>query len=177
MKTLYTVIGTLAILIIAFFAYIFSGYYDPSSLTKHNGLTVWAIKTTLNHSIKKRAGDIQVPSNLKDSSAIHTGFEHYNEMCVGCHGAPGIEPSEAAKGLYPAPPLIYKFADQMSPKTAFWIIKYGVKMTGMPAFKPTHPDDKIWDMTAFITQKLGKMTPAEYKAWQRKYHGSDEGDK
>jgi len=176
MKLFYSITGTIFALVLLFLIYIYSGSYNPGSLSKHNGLTLWTIKTTLSHSIEKRAKNISVPSNLNDSSVIQMGFNHFNEMCTGCHGAPGIKPNEAAKGLYPAAPLIYKFANNMNPKTTFWVIKNGIKMSGMPALSPTHSDDKIWAITAFITKKLGKMNADEYKAWQMKYKSMDMGD-
>lgn len=49
-------------------------------------------------------------------------------------------------------------------------------MTSMPAYGPTHDDRKIWAITAFVTQKLAKMTPEEYKAWTVKNAAGDEGD-
>ena len=44
-------------------------------------------------------------------------------------------------------------------------------MTSMPAYGPTHSDDKIWAMAAFVSQKLATMSPDEYKSWQEKYAG------
>lgn len=46
-------------------------------------------------------------------------------------------------------------------------------MTSMPAFAPTHDDQKIWAMTAFVTQKLAIMSPEEYEAWVKKYAEKD----
>jgi len=34
----------------------------------------------------------------------------------------------------------------------------------MPAFGPTHDDEKIWDITAFV-KKLPDMAPAQYRQW------------
>ena len=42
-------------------------------------------------------------------------------------------------------------------------------MTSMPAFKPTHDEEKRWAITAFVTQKLPKMTAEEYKEWLTRY--------
>ena len=95
-------------------------------------------------------------------------------MCVGCHGANGIERSEGAKGMYPDPPRFYRHASRMDPKEMFWTIKNGIKMTGMPAFGPTHSDQKIWAMTAFIKEKLQTMTTEEYNAWKEKYSEKEE---
>src|SRR5262249_42518674 len=42
----------------------------------------------------------------------------------------------------------------------FWIIKHGIKMTGMPAWAD-HSDEELWATVAFI-KKLPGMTPEEY---------------
>ena len=117
-----------------------------------------------------------VPGNIKDTSLIVVGFKHYNEMCVGCHGAPGVKPYELAEGLYPKPPELFKHADEGDAQEFFWIIKNGIKMTSMPAYGPTHDDTKIWAITAFVTQQLAKMTPEEYKSWSEKYADKDADD-
>jgi len=164
-----TVIITFAAAALLFFIYIESGAYDISQLTPHNGLTKWVIRTTTHHSIDKRMENIVEPSSLNDSSVIIEGFRHYRDMCTMCHGAPGTRPEEMAEGLYPKPPLIYKHKEQEDPKEFFWIIKNGIKMTSMPAYGPTHADERIWAITAFVTGKLNKMTPEEYAGWVKKY--------
>ena len=172
-KVIITVASTFAVLIIGFLLFISSGAYNISAVSPHNGLTRWIIHTLKDNSIEKRDADIQVP-NLNDTTLIRIGFEHYNEMCVDCHGAQGIEQSEWAKGMYPDPPRFYRHASRMDPKETFWTIKNGIKMTGMPAFGPTHSDQKIWAMTAFIKEKLQNMTPDEYNAWKEKYSEKEE---
>jgi mono/diheme cytochrome c family protein len=42
----------------------------------------------------------------------------------------------------------------------FWIVKHGLKMTGMPAWAE-HSDEELWATVAFI-KKLPGMTPEEY---------------
>lgn len=172
-KVLITVITTLVILISGFLIYILSGTYDISQLTPHNKLTKSIIGITTHRSINNRLKEIVVPNNLKDSSILVMGFQHYNEMCVMCHSAPGKEPDEMAQGLYPKPPRLYEYVGEDDAKEFFWIIKNGIKMTSMPAFEPTHDDQKIWSMTAFVTQKLAKMSPDEYKSWVKKYTEKD----
>ena len=173
-KTILTVILTLTILILGFWIYISSGSYDISQLSPHNGLTKWVIRKTTHSCVDKRMMENVVPVNFKDTSMIILGFKHYDEMCKSCHGAPGVKPWEMAEGLYPKPPLIYKHKDQEDPQEFFWIIKNGIKMTSMPAYKPTHDDKKIWAITAFVTEKLNKMTDEEYGEWTKKYAGEEE---
>jgi mono/diheme cytochrome c family protein len=172
-KILFTVLVTLALIALTFFLYIKSGVYDISQTSPHNSLTKWMIRTTTHNSIDKRLEGIVEPSNLNDSSVIIEGFRQYRNMCSMCHSAPGEKPEEMALGLYPEPPLIYKHKRDEDPKEFFWIIKNGIKMTSMPAYGPTHPDDRIWAVTAFVTKKLNKMTAEEYADWIKKYGEED----
>ncbi len=160
-NVLLSVVFTLVVLIIIFTVYIYSGTFDPGQINHHKPLTEKIIGITLEHSVSKRIKGIVVP-DLKDTSLFSTGVSHYNEMCVVCHGGPGIEPSELAKGLYPEPPVFYKSDDMPKPDEAFWIIKNGIKMTGMPAFGPTHDDKAIWAITAFMLNKLNSLIPSQY---------------
>ena len=50
----------------------------------------------------------------------------------------------------------------MAPKEAFWVIKHGIKMSGMPAWGSTHDDATVMSMVPFL-QKLPDMTPAQYR--------------
>ena len=172
-KVLITIATTFAVLFVGGFIFILSGAYDISQLSPHNKLTLTIINLTTHRSVDARMAENVVPGNLKDSAVLVTGFKHYNGMCVSCHGAPGIEPNEMVKGLYPKPPLMYKHGEEDAAQEFFWIIKNGIKMTSMPAFKPTHTDAQIWAVAAFVTQKLATMSPAEYNAWMKKYAETD----
>ena len=44
----------------------------------------------------------------------------------------------------------------------FWIVKHGIKASGMPSWGPTHDDQRIWAMVAFL-QKLPQLTPEQYQ--------------
>jgi mono/diheme cytochrome c family protein len=167
-KIVLTVICTLLIMLLALTAYIYSGAFNVSQLIPHKPVTYWMIRTIKDHSIKKRLKDIVVPS-LNDSAMIIQGFLHYSEMCVICHGAPGIKPGDLTEGLYPRPPEFYGSDDMPDPDEAFWKIKNGLKLTSMPAFGPTHTDQMIWSITAFLLNRMNKMSPEEYQAWAKKY--------
>jgi len=168
-KIIVTIILTIVVLSAGFFIYISSGAYDISQLTPHNKFTKSLIGITTHSSINKRMKGIVVPGNLTDTAMIVSGFKQYNQMCIGCHSAPGLTTNKMLEGWYPKPPELYKFAKEDDAPEFFWITKYGIKMTSMPAFKPILDDVKLWDITAFVTQKLGKMSPLEYNEWSKKY--------
>ena len=171
-KVILSVVITIVVLIGLFVIFIYSGAYNVSQQVHHNALTQWAINTTVERSIESRTEDIKVPP-MNDTAMLQEGFSHYNEMCVTCHGGPGIQTDDLAKGLYPEPPKFYKSNDMPDTTEAFWIIKNGIKYTSMPGFGPTHSDQKIWAITDFLLNKLNKMTPQEYQQWKEKYAQGD----
>lgn len=123
-------------------------------------MTSWVIATLRDRSIERRAAAISVPIGFDDAEKILLGVDHFAAHCAECHGAPGVPKGDIARGLYPAPPNL---ADpQLDHRAArlFWILKNGLKMTGMPAW-PDHSDDELWATVAFL-QKLPGMTDADY---------------
>lgn len=172
MQTVKTVIFTFIFLTITTFTgviiFIYSGIFNVSAGSKEEPLLYGLIKTIRDRSITLHAKNITVPSKLNDPAVVMEGFTHYQEMCVSCHRAPGLEASEISKGLNPTPPNFSRMKKLgMSPAELFWVIKNGIRMTGMPAWGITHDDEKIWAITAFVT-KLPSMTQAEYQAMNQK---------
>jgi mono/diheme cytochrome c family protein len=175
MKKIFLTVITLVILaVLTAVFFIYSGTYNVAATSPDNSILHWVLQTTREESIDRRADEVIPPpqSTLSNPQTLRVGFEHYNEMCIVCHGAPGVEPGEAREGLNPKPPLLVKVAKQISTSELFWVIKHGIKMTGMPAWGPTHSDDKIWAMVAFV-KTLPDMTPAQYKAMQQQSVASD----
>jgi len=165
MKNLLRGILVVVILTIVLVLFIYSGIYNISTTSPHYKFTRWVISKVTDNSIKHHAIEIAEPPYLTDSSLIKTGFVHYKEMCLGCHGAPGINRNEVSEGFYPKPPRLLKSAKEWKPAELFWIVKNGIKMTGMPGFGISHKDDKIWAIVAFM-EKLPYMTPEQYKSME-----------
>ncbi len=154
------VVVTILVIIVIGVIIIYSGWYNVSAMNKEPGLSRWVLSTTMDNSVEKHAEGITVPA-LNFPDKIKEGFAHYNAMCKGCHGAPGEEETEMAKGLNPKAPNLAHSARDMAPEELFWVTKNGIKMTGMPAWGVTHSDDKIWAIVAFIEQLPG-MTGTQY---------------
>jgi mono/diheme cytochrome c family protein len=119
-------------------------------------LKVWARE----RSIAVRAHGTTVPALTPEMS--RAGADEYVEMCVSCHLAPGLSENEMRPGLNPRPPVIAALPAG-NPARQFWIVKHGIKMTGMPAWGKTHSDEEIWTIVAFL-QELPKLSAAEYQA-------------
>lgn len=163
MKTVGIILSVVVVEVALLLIVVHSGMYNVACTAPEPSLLRGLFSATSSHSIRKHARGMAVPS-LTDDSAIKEGFDHYHEMCVGCHGAPGVERSEIGMGLYPQGPNLAQSAKTLSPAELFWVVKNGIKSTGMPAFGPTHSDQKIWAVVAFL-EKLPHMSPADYKAY------------
>lgn len=143
-------------------AFIYSGIYNVAATYPDSPAAAWALSTTMDRSVRHRAAGIKVP-NLNDPAKIRAGLGHYKDDCVVCHGAPGVRMGEVGRALNPKPPKLTEAAGDWKNNELFWIIKNGVRMSGMPAWGVNDSDKDLWETTAFVRQ-LPKMTPAQYKA-------------
>jgi len=159
-------IGALAIaVVIAAAVFFFAGFYDVAASSDDPGLVNWALPRIREASIERRAGT-DPPVKLDDPAVIRDGARAFAEQgCVGCHGGPGVEWSKFSEGLNPGPPDLKDIAKDIGPGQIFWVVKNGIRMTGMPSFgKIGLADDQIWKIAAFV-KKLPEVSEADYKAW------------
>ena len=89
----------------------------------------------------------------------------------------GKKDSDFTIGLYPSPPNLtaeshghehgsgsdeHGNKDDAAIQRQFWVIKHGIKASGMPAWGPTHSDERIWNMVAFL-QRLPSLSEDQYQ--------------
>ena len=138
------------------------GGYNVAADDPHSAAILWLANTTRTHSISARAGGLAIPANFGDDDQIKKGAALYGEMCASCHLGPGVERSEISQGLYPRAPELAK-GSALTAVEEFWVIKHGIKMTGMAAWGQTHSGELIWQMVAFL-RRLPSLTSEQYKA-------------
>lgn len=157
------------------FLFAWSGIYNIAATAPHWDITLSFIEMLRDHSIEVRSEDMQA-LNQDDSKLKEEAFSHYHGMCRLCHGAPEYEPEEFAKGFYPIPPSMTtgRIQETRNEKEVYWIVKHGIKMTGMPAFGPTHKDKALWGLTA-LAKEIHRMTPEQYR--QQVEAASSDGEK
>jgi mono/diheme cytochrome c family protein len=114
----------------------------------------------MRRSVKQRGSDIAVPE-LGDPLQLETGLHLYRRHCAQCHGAPGVAPEPFALGMMPTPAALVHAAREWPPAEIFWVIKEGIKMTGMPAWRYRMGDDEIWAVVAFV-REMARLTPRQY---------------
>jgi len=154
-KILLVAFGILSLCALTVMGFLQFGAIDMAADEPHSPAVHRLIEWAREQSIARRAVGIVPPANLSDTERIRRGAGNYDAMCVNCHLSPSIENSEIRKGLYPTPPNLsksttYADAERMDARR-FWIVKHGIKASGMPAWsKGGMGDEAIWDLIAFI---------------------------
>jgi len=166
MKTFLAFIGLLAIIVaIAAALFFFGGFYSVAGTEEDPGVVNWSLIQVRQASVARHGKDTP-PFSLDDPAVVQQGARAFSERgCVNCHGGPGVEWQKFSEGLRPDPPDLKELAPQREPQQLFWVIKHGIKMTGMPSFGAIEvPDREIWTIAAFV-KKLPNVSEADYKAW------------
>lgn len=164
------VLALASLLIIGIF--VWSGIYNIGADDTHTKPVYSMLQTLRERSITARADKLR-PPNLEDPARIRQGAGNYNAMCTGCHLGPGMAATELSNGLYPSPPNLSK-ADVGNPAHHFWVIKHGIKASGMPAWGKSMDDEYIWNMVAFL-QELPKLDAGQYQAMVASSGGHSHG--
>lgn len=110
-----------------------SGHHNVAATEPHNALSRWLLDTTKKRSVGAHAKSVSPPPPFREEELRH-GVEHYHNTCVRCHGAPASSAASSAKA--PKPPDLSKAANEWGEQEIFWIVRHGVKFTGMPAIDP-----------------------------------------
>jgi mono/diheme cytochrome c family protein len=156
-------LGILAAIVAAVF--FFGGYFNIAATQQDPGIVAWTITQVREASISHYATDTP-PANLGDPATIQAGAKAFAARgCVNCHGGPGAMWAKFSEGLNPSPPDLKDVVGGLEPRELFWVVKNGIKMTGMPSFGATGvPDPEIWSIVAFL-KKLPTVSDTDFKAW------------
>ena len=170
-KSLLTLTVLSGVAVAAAGGFIWSGLYNVGADDPHTRPVYRLMQALRERSIETRARKLLAP-NLADPARIAQGAGNYNAMCMGCHLAPGMPATELSKGLYPAPPQLSSITVDAS--EAFWVIKHGIKASGMPAWGKSMQDEYIWNLVAFL-RELPKLSPAQYDTLVASSEGHSHG--
>jgi cytochrome c553 len=140
---------------------IVSGVIDVGASGGHWRITDRLLHFAMRRSVATHAIGIEVPG-LDDPALVRRGAGHYASGCAPCHGGPGVARSVPARQMLPPPPYLPPAIDAWEPAELFWIVRHGVKLTGMPAWPALQREDEVWAMVAFL-RELPRLDAAAYR--------------
>ncbi len=104
--------------------------------------------------------------------AIAEARDHFADHCATCHGNRGDGKTQINAGLYPpAPDMRERRTQALSDGELFYIIKNGVRFTGMPGWGGSDEDN--WKLVLFI-RHLPRLTARELEFMSEVNHMADE---
>ncbi len=116
------------------------------------GQTETLLATKAKHYLVQRNSRSGIPPAPFDrQAAIKEGERLFGTECAACHGMSGRSPTDAGRWMYPrAADLASRDTQSYSDEEIFWIIKNGIRLSGMPAFGKVETDDHIWDLVLYF---------------------------
>jgi len=104
------------------------------------------------HSVIRLASRHGIPPPPVDTRAsVEAGGTHFGLDCSICHGVDGLSKTPSGQWMYPrAADLTSRRVQSYSDRELFWIIKNGIRFTGMPAFGKVETADNIWGLVKYV---------------------------
>ena len=148
-KVLLGAVLILAILLLAALAITRLGLMPVSADGAHSRLEVRLMPTVLHASVVRHASGETNPVPLNEDN-LNAGVDTYKAMCARCHSTPEGRASIYGQSFYPPAPQLPKGMSQYTDSQLFWVIKHGIRNTGMPAWGSMLADEEIWQLVSLL---------------------------
>jgi mono/diheme cytochrome c family protein len=110
------------------------------------------LATKAKHYLVQKGSRESIPALPADIQAsVKEGDDLFGTECAACHGMSGRTPTDAGRWMYPrAADLTSREVQSYSDRELFWIIRNGIRLSGMPAFGTVETDEHIWDLVRYV---------------------------
>jgi len=161
LKQLAVAAGVLIVLgVLGGFFVMLSGIVPIKASSGHWAITKMILDAAKRRSVATHTLGMKVPP-LDRPGMVIIGAGQYGFACEACHGSPAVKQPRVAAQMTPRPPDLRNVALTYTPDELFYIVKHGIKFTGMPAWPSRQRDDEVWSMVAFL-RELPSMDAKRY---------------
>ena len=121
--------------------------------------------------VSRHAPHVANPVPATDENLL-AGMKIFKDACAGCHGDPSAT-SDYGASFYPHVPQFAVNPPREPDWQLFWIVRNGVRYSGMSAWdRQWHndkavSDDHIWKVVTFLS-RLDSLPPAVKAEWLKK---------
>jgi thiosulfate dehydrogenase len=156
---------TLMLLFLSALAVTTLGLMPVSADGAHSRLEARIMPAVLHASIVRHASRETNPVSLNEDN-LKAGADTYKAMCARCHSTPEGKASIYGQSFYPPAPQLPKGMSRYTDSQLFWVIKHGIRNTGMPGWNGLLADEEIWQIVSLL--KNSKDLPPSVEAeWSR----------
>lgn len=145
-------LGTLALV---------AGIVPIQASSGHWPITRWLLNFAKERSVATYSRGIKAP-DLSDPELVLLGAGAYHTSCFICHGSPEFPERVVPAAMTPDPPYLPSRLSEYTDEELFFIVKHGLKFTGMPAWPALKRDEEIWSVIAFL-KRLPEMDAPSYR--------------
>jgi mono/diheme cytochrome c family protein len=131
----------------------------PPEMERHIAMSA------LDNSVERHAPRLNNPVPPTDENLI-AGIKIYTMNCAGCHGGLDRKPVPFGQSFYPPAPNLILHPPDDAEWRLFYVIRTGVRYTGMAAWDKTLSETDMWKVTAFLT-RVDKLPPAVQDYWKK----------
>jgi cytochrome c553 len=115
----------------------------------HSKIEARIMPVALHSSVARHSSRESNPLPVTEES-LKMAATIYRANCSQCHGAPGGSPSLMGKSLYPPASQLGDGLNEYTEAQVFWMVKHGIRNTGMPAWGEVLTDDSIWQLASLL---------------------------
>jgi mono/diheme cytochrome c family protein len=159
------IVITILVLLIGGLGVALLGFLPTRANSAPPAMEVHIASSALDNSVERHAPRTNNPVPPTDENLIE-GLKIYTMNCALCHGGIDRQPSALGKSFYPPPPSLILHPPDDPEWRVFYVIRTGIRYTGMPAWDKTLPESDIWKLTAFLT-RVDKLPPAVQDYWKK----------
>jgi len=160
-RWLVTAAALLVLLALGGFLGAASGIVPIKDSSGHFAMTEWLLQFGKRRSVATHTLGME-PSAGDADWLVLKGAGHYETGCRWCHGSPDQPRAGVARAMTPPPPYLPPRIAEWEPEELFYIVKHGIKFTGMPAWPSQQRDDEVRAMVAFLLA-LPDLDAQEYR--------------
>ncbi len=138
-----------------------SGAIPIKASSGHWAITEWFLQFSKKRSVAMHTLGTSLP-DLGDPALVLRGAGAYESGCRPCHGSPELHNPRIGRAMLPPPPYLPELIAEWEPEELFYIVKHGIKFTGMPAWPAQVRDDEVRAVVAFLL-KFPSLDRAGYR--------------
>ena len=139
-----------------------SGIIPIKASSGHWAITEAFLQFSKSRSLATHTLGLELPP-LAEPQLVLKGGGHYESGCRPCHGSPELRRSPVARAMLPPPPDLVALVLRRDPEELFYVVKHGIKLTGMPGWPAPGRDDEVHAVVAFLLQ-LPTLDAEQYRA-------------
>ena len=153
MKVLFGMVLGIAILLTGVFFYFKLGLARVATASAPMPFEQFIAQGALDARVRKEA-PTTAPIQADEANRA-AGLKIYRESCAVCHGLRGDRETPIARGMFPKPPQFFEHPAKGGGAVGqtFWVVKNGIRLTGMPGFGPSMSDEQIWQVSLMVEQR------------------------